>query len=335
MRSPFPSSRSRGARPARRPTPADPSHDSVPGAAGGRSVRGTRLRGACVLAATACQALVACGGQSAPTSVAAAPDQVIAGPQGGRGQFAVECGFDRFLADDPIVFPGRPGASHLHQFFGAHGVTATSNHDQLMAGTTTCEQPADTASYWAPVLLDAEHQPVEPLGAVAYYRAGVDVDPAAVESYPAGLMLVAGDHTAVEPQPLSVVAWTCDSGALRDVTPPDCRGATNLRLLITFQDCWDGEHLRSDDPARPGAHAAYSIGGECPESHPVHIPQLQFAVDFPPLDPAGLALSSGGILSGHADFWNAWHQDKLEREVDVCLRRDLPCKISGRRTTIG
>ena len=42
-----------------------------------------------------------------------------------------------------------------------------------------------------------------------------------------------------------------------------------------------------------------------------------------------LALSSGDILSGHADFWNAWDQEKLENEVDVCIRRDLPCGVSG------
>lgn len=274
-------------------------------------------------------ALLAACGAAATVAPAAAPDQVIVGPQGGRGQFAVECAFDQFLADDPIVFPGQPGASHLHQFFGAHAVTAESTHDELMAGTTTCEQPADTASYWAPVLLDAAHEPVEPLGAVAYYRAGVEVDPVVVESYPAGLMLIAGDHTATEPQPLSVVSWSCDTGAIRQATPPDCTAGTNLRLLVVFQDCWDGEHLR------PPGNSTYSTAGECPASHPVHIPQLQLAVDFPPLPPDGLALSSGGILSGHADFWNAWHQDKLEREVDVCLRRDLPCKISGRRTTIG
>ena len=265
--------------------------------------------------------LAGCGGSE--PQLAAAPDQVIAGPQGGRGQFAVECAFDRFLPDDPIVFPGQPGASHLHQFFGATGVTADSTYDQLVAGDTTCEQPLDTAAYWAPALLDAEHQPVEPLRAVAYYRAGIGVDPAAVESYPAGLMLVAGDHMATEPQPLSVVAWSCDAGALRQATPPDCAAGDRLRLLITFQDCWDGETLRGDD------HAAYSTEGECPASHPVPIPQLQLAVDFPPVDPAGLALASGNILSGHADFWNAWDQARLEREVATCLNNDLPCAISG------
>ena len=49
----------------------------------------------------------------------------------------------------------------------------------------------------------------------------------------------------------------------------------------------------------------------------------------------GLALASGSILSGHADFWNAWEQTKLEREVAMCLRRNLPCAISGQRATIG
>jgi hypothetical protein len=45
--------------------------------------------------------------------------------------------------------------------------------------------------------------------------------------------------------------------------------------------------------------------------------------------PDGLALSSGAIHSAHADFWNTWDQDKLEREVAVCLNRDLVCGLSG------
>ena len=114
--------------------------------------------------------------------------------------------------------------------------------------------------------------------------------------------------------------------------PLECEGAPSLRMSITFQDCWNGSDVRSPIPQQPSLHVAYSAAGECPASHPVHIPQLQFAIDFPPV-PAdrldGLALSSGDILSGHADFWNAWHQDKLENEVDVCIRRDLPCGVSG------
>ena len=70
----------------------------------------------------------------------------------------------------------------------------------------------------------------------------------------------------------------------------------------------------------------------CPESHPVHIPQLQFAIDYPPV-PAdqldALTLSSGDIHSAHADFWNTWDQQKLRHEIAECIRRDLVCNVSS------
>jgi len=82
----------------------------------------------------------------------------------------------------------------------------------------------------------------------------------------------------------------------------------------------------------PDLHVAYSVAGACPDTHPVHLLQLQLAIDFPPV-PAdrleGLALSSGDIHSGHADFWNTWDQAKLENEVTHCLHRNLPCGVSG------
>lgn len=259
----------------------------------------------------------------------AAPDRVIAGPQGRVGQFTVECEFDRFRADDPIVHPGQSGASHLHQFFGAADVSVESSYETLADGATTCAQRADTASYWAPVLVSADGDPIEPLGSIAYYRAGPDVDPSRVVPYPANFMMVAGDHTATEPQPLAVVAWSCGVGAQRHTTPPDCSDAPSLRMIVTYQDCWDGEHLRSPIVPDPDLHVVYSSAGECPSSHPVHIPQLQFAIDYEPLPPEGLALSSGDIHSGHADFWNAWNQAKLEREVSNCIRRNLTCGTAG------
>lgn len=270
----------------------------------------------------------------APAEPVSSPDRVLTGPQGAVGQFVVECGFDRFLADDPIVVPGRPGASHLHQFFGAVGVSAGSDYGDLVAGPTTCEQRSDTASYWTPTLL-VDGQPVEPVRSVAYYRAGPEVDPSTVVAYPPGLMMVAGDHTAIDPQPTSVVAWTCGSGGTRSPEPPQCSAdaslrGSSLRMLVTFPDCWNGVDLRSPIVPEPSLHVAYSLGGRCPAEHPVPIPQLQFAVDWrAPEADAELALSSGDIHSGHADFWNGWHQDKLDREVEVCIGRDLACNVSG------
>ncbi len=229
----------------------------------------------------------------------AAPDRVISGPQGDVGQFVVECGFSHFLPDDPIVHPGEPGGSHLHQFFGAVDASVDATEQLLLDGETTCDQRADTASYWTPALVDGDQNLIEPIKAVAYYRAGPDVDPLEVVAYPPGMMLVAGDHTAVEPQPLSVVSWSCATGGLRSATPLDCTGATSMRMSVTFQDCWDGEHVRSPIVPDPDLHVAYSAAGECPATHPVHLLQLQLAIDFPPVaatDLDGLALASGDIL---------------------------------------
>lgn len=82
------------------------------------------------------------------------PDRPIAGPQGGVGQFVVECPFSHALSDDPIVYPGDEDASHLHTFFGNVAANADSQLQDLLEQPTTCEQQLDTASYWAPALLE-------------------------------------------------------------------------------------------------------------------------------------------------------------------------------------
>src|SRR6266508_3973475 len=52
-----------------------------------------------------------------------------AGPEGGDGPatFRVLCASSHVLADDPIVHPNMPGASHLHQFFGNATTDAASS----------------------------------------------------------------------------------------------------------------------------------------------------------------------------------------------------------------
>ena len=252
------------------------------------------------------------------------PDEAIRGPQGNDGQFVVECGFSHAAVSDPIVHQGDVGAGHLHDFFGSEITAADSTYDDLLAAPTSCANPLDTAAYWAPALL-SDGEPVTPWRAVAYYRAGQGIDPTTVEPYPPGLKLLAGDAGAVSPQSDAVVGWTCNSGADRLASPPACPDGSTLRVILTFPDCWDGERTDSEDHR---SHAAYSTGGECPTEHPVPIPQLQFAIDYPAVDPAGLTLSSGEVVGAHADFWNTWDQAALDREVRACLHRNTVCGVS-------
>ena len=284
---------------------------------------------AAVASAVTATATVLLDGDTDPVG-ATAPDRIIAGPQGDRGQFVVECELSHIEADDPILHPGMAGHSHLHQFFGAAGVTASSGLSDLLAAETTCDQKLDTASYWAPLLVTANGDVVSAARMVAYYRAGPGVDPERVVAPPAGLQVVAGraDATIDDPQPQTVVSWSCGDGVARQVHPPDCRGIGDLRLNVVFPDCWDGLNVV---PLPIGRHVVYSTAGECPASHPVYITQVTLAFDHPAVDPEGLALSSGSIFGGHADFWNAWDQQKLERETRQCINRNLACRLAGAR----
>lgn len=268
----------------------------------------------------------ACAGSAAQTErLDDGPDPERRGPQGRVAQFVVTCELSHLAYDDPIVLPDLPGESHLHQFFGNRDVTSEPDYDALVGADTSCKKRQDTASYWAPALLDASGKPVEAQGFTAYYRPGSGINPAEVAPYPEGLMLIGGDSGATEPQPTDIVSWSCGTGALREAKPPPCGPGSSLRMLVKFPDCWNGDQLTG---MGSGGHVRYSDGG-CPDGFPVAVPQLLIAIDYPPVDPEGLSLASGSILTGHADFWNVWDQEKLERETAQCINRDLVCGVTS------
>ena len=250
------------------------------------------------------------------------------GPQGRVGQFVVHCTYSHSGAHDPIVHPGHEGRSHRHDFYGAVGVDSNSTADSLLDVDTTCDKSADTAAYWQPTLYD-RGEIVEPTGIAAYYRAAPGVEPTDVESFPHGLELIAGDQTATEPQPGDAVGWVCGSRTRLHDAPPDCPRSAPLRLVLTFQDCWDGRHLDSADHR---SHAAYSEEGTCPRSHPVHLPQLSVSIMFPIWGADhDLTLASGNIYSAHGDFLNAWDADGLLREIEQCIHRGAVCDLASNR----
>lgn len=236
--------------------------------------------------------------------------------------FVSACGFSHRATDDPIVAPGRPGASHDHSFVGNRSTSASSTYASLRAAATTCRRTGDTAGYWAPTLL-REGRALEPAGATVYYRRRT-LDP--VRTFPPGFRMIAGDAKAQGAQPLAVTFWNCGvaGGAPRSSEPPTCPGrrARSLRLHVLFPNCWDG---RSLDSATHQSHVAYSVRGLCPRTHPVPLPALALIVRYRDTGAAGLALSSGGVHSAHADFFNAWSQPELDRLVAGCLNSLRHC----------
>ena len=58
---------------------------------------------------------------------------------GDQGNFRNYCDFSHMNYDDPIVYPGQPGAAHLHSFFGNTGVNARTTTGSLRtSGNGTC-----------------------------------------------------------------------------------------------------------------------------------------------------------------------------------------------------
>lgn len=271
-----------------------------------------------------------CGGGGAGDDAARA--EALAkrtGPQGRVPQFLVECTFSHFAPDDPIVWPDAPGRSHNHTFVGNDSAEASSTVQSLDRAGTTCRNQQDRASYWAPTLYD-HRQPVVPDKADAYYRPGPMVDPTTIETYPHGLKIVSGDHSK-NAQPPEVARWSCGTGGERQATAPECPPGRNLRLEVVFPDCWNGTDTDSDDHR---SHMSRSVGGLCPDTHPVPVPELMLAYTYPISGPGHeLLLASGDTGTAHADFFNAWDPDTLAGEIRSCLHRQVICGVASNRPT--
>jgi hypothetical protein len=266
--------------------------------------------------------------------VAVAGEPTAAGAQGldRKAGWVVRCSFVRHLRADPIVYPGRPGASHLHAFFGNESTDAYSTYRSLRRGATSCGLAKDTAAYWIPAVYD-DGRRVEPLIAAFYYRNRV-APASSVRPFPKGLEIIAGRADAAGPQPTSVVYWDCDGGGSDENLdhPVDCGTTGVVSANVRFPDCWDGRRTES---ANHRAHMTYSIDPDddgsfrCPATHPVPVPRLTYSLQFPIHDGRGLTLSSGAPRSMHADFINAWAQRKLRRLVQRCIKGQVNCGAFG------
>jgi hypothetical protein len=236
--------------------------------------------------------------------------------------FIEDCRYSHQAPDDPIVFPGKPGASHMHTFVGNRTTNASSTFGSLRSGGTTCRRPDDSAAYWVPALYQGASQ-VLPLAATIYYRRGTTAE---VSPFPNNLRVIAGDAMAQAPQGMRVTFWSCGvaSGVERSASVPTCpdtRGSF-LRLHIRFPECWDGRRLDSPDHR---SHMAYAVRGACPSSHSVEVPQITQIYRYPTRGGEGFSLASGGIYSAHADFVNAWKPGALRKLVDDCLNALVHC----------
>jgi hypothetical protein len=246
-------------------------------------------------------------------------------------EFLADCPFSHRLPDDPIIFPGLPGASHMHSFFGSTTTNAHSTLASLQSSPTNCNPRTDLSSYWVPTLYNG-NTPVEPTGTTFYYLGeGVRADIVArTQPLPLGLRIVAGNAKATSPNdPSSNARWSClHAGHV----PPskdfvNCPAGTMMESYLDFPQCWNGRDLDSADHK---SHMAYPVGQACPASHPVPVPKLRQVLRYPVNgNPANFRLASGPGYTMHGDFFNAWPVAEMERRVRDCIRPVIKCGADG------
>ena len=240
----------------------------------------------------------------------------------------IECEASHFAPDDPIVFPGRPGAAHMHEFFGNRSTDADSTYRSMLDKRTTCPFRGDTAAYWAPTLLDENGQRIPARRMTVYYR-DRPVESADVVPFPKNFRMIAGAPTR------AVWGYNCDGLELSRSVRIDCSGEseghTYVRATVIFPNCGkldaDGKVVKDSSDHR--RHVAYPVSARegCPDSHPVQLPHVKMNVryDVSNCIREGCQLSSdmaAGCDTGcslHADLWNTWKQSALVNLVETRL----------------
>jgi hypothetical protein len=277
-----------------------------------------------------------------------------------EGAFRFICNPAHLASDDPIVYPGQPGRSHLHQFFGNTAVNANSTYESLRTtGESTCNSPVNRSAYWMPAMMNGKGQVVRPDYISIYYKRLPASSPAcqqrgtACVDLPRGLRFVFG-HNMTNPAaaPTGAAYFNCDGptatpGEYRNIVEAarNCPVGNKLGAVIRAPDCWDGRNLDSPDHRSHVAYAADGGWGACPASHPYVIPTFTMGVWYTTdadLDRSGSWSPgrptwhlSSDVMPGmpmmtpgstfHADWFGAWDDNVMRMWTDHCINRQLNC----------
>lgn len=269
------------------------------------------------------------------------------------GAFRFICQPGQVSYDDPIVFPGQPGKSHLHQWFGNTTGDAYSTYETLRSrGSSTCMNTANRSAYWMPAMLDGRGHVVRPDYVTIYYKRHpasspdcLRMAPRGCTGIPRGLRMIFGYDMITHRPSAAGGYFNCDgpgakSAHYRTITEAaqNCPAGARLGAIINAPDCWDGQRLDSPNHRDHMATASYGSQGfpRCPSTHPYVIPAFTMGAWYT-VDDAGAAswyLSSddmpgmGRMTAGstfHADWFGAWDDKVMKLWTDNCIDKMLNC----------
>ncbi|MFK8080650.1 MAG: DUF1996 domain-containing protein [Granulosicoccus sp.] len=275
-------------------------------------------------------------------------------PDEGGGQFRVTCEFSHFAYDDPLVHPGKPGASHLHMFWGNTDVNAFSTYDTLInSGSSTCNgQELNRTGYWMPALFDSEGNVRIPMRAIVYYK-GYNKALGRSQPYPPGAAIIAMQNLHTVPADEGGVevedAYQCSDqfrGARwpQSNVMPDCPGGDvfirTIELHVKFPNCWNGEDPSDTSNWRTSLAGDWYYS-DCQDW--ITTPNIEYIVQFQvqegentdgwflasDVNRQTLEIDKVPGSSLHADWWGGWQNEINQQWLDNCTNYKVDGVGSG------
>ena len=279
-----------------------------------------------------------------------------------EGAFRFTCGGNLPVGfDDYVVYPGQPGASHLHQPWGSHEFDAFTTAKTLAAEPqTNCNDTPyslNRSGYWQPALIHDSGEAVQPDLISVYYKRVRSVSPQCKPGsdrymgecvgLPNDIRFIFGWDMNNPTAPVQGASWYCTGGSgkhfdnLDDVFASGCGAGDTLVANTIAPQCWDGEHIDSPDHRSHMAWTSYGDWGysKCPSTHPYVIPQQEnkamWTVTADMIDAAGrsrIRLSSDDMVAGfkpgqtlHADYAEKWDARAKAMWTEHCIEKGLSC----------
>src|SRR5690606_24107492 len=195
-----------------------------------------------------------------------------------EGAFRFTCGGEGPLNyDDPLVYPGQPGASHLHKYWGAMEIDAHSSWATLaQVRHSNCNYGPDTlnrSGYWMPALIDAAGRVVNPDLVSVYYKRKTSASPfcqadsgkamGICVGLPNRIAFIFGWDSTRPTAKVEGASWYCTGGTgqhyanLDDVFASGCKPGDQLIANTIAPNRWDGTHPDAPDHRSHTAYGSY------------------------------------------------------------------------------
>jgi len=243
---------------------------------------------------------------------------------------------------DPVTNPTCL-SSHVHTFYGAAAsLRPSTSYEELRAACGNSGNVDDNKSlYWHPSIYRFEPQTqlyhvVDTSFASAYYI----WETGQTRAFPDGFQMIARQSSGGKARvffdcsgPSRCERDNCTPSNAQSCPAGECLPTTachELEIKIVFPSCWDGSSLTSTDfmshMAYPtgnwdrlpiGDRQGHAVEADCPASHPVRVPEVQFYFrvnDYP----GGHHVFSDGTATVHADYFSGWDEGQLQAALDAC-----------------